>query len=283
MIMLNNLMFFVGKPINWTTFGIAVAIICGVALLMGVCIMLISKLCAVEEDPRIAEVESCLAGANCGACGFPGCSGFAKALVDGTASLDACGQTSAQGKIEIGNILGIAVGGTEPTICVVACNGGNNCADKYAYQGYGDCASQELLAGGRKVCQAGCMGSGSCVDACPYLAIECYEGYAHVDPERCRSCGLCISACPKKLIKRVPVSAKVYVACSTECRGKDVMSACKTGCIACGKCQRLCPNDAIHLVNNVPIIDYSKCTSCMKCLEGCPRHCIKLVADNIRK
>ena len=125
MIMLNNLMFFVGKPINWTTFGIAVAIICGVALLMGVCIMLISKLCAVEEDPRIAEVEGCLAGANCGACGFAGCSGFAKALVYGTASLDACGLTSAQGKIEIGNILGIAVGGTEPTICVVACNGSN--------------------------------------------------------------------------------------------------------------------------------------------------------------
>ena len=55
------------------------------------------------------------------------------------------------------------------------------------------------------------------------------------------------------------------------------MTKCKAGCIACGKCERNCPSGAIHLVNNVPIIDYSKCTHCGKCLEGCPRHCIKSV------
>ena len=55
------------------------------------------------------------------------------------------------------------------------------------------------------------------------------------------------------------------------------MTKCKAGCIACGKCERTCPNGAIHLVNNVPIIDYSKCINCGKCLEACPRHCIKYV------
>ncbi|MBQ9125840.1 MAG: 4Fe-4S binding protein, partial [Clostridia bacterium] len=53
----------------------------------------------------------------------------------------------------------------------------------------------------------------------------------------------------------------------------------QVGCIACGKCQRLCPNGAIILVNNVPVIDYSKCTNCGACAEGCPRKCIKLVHD----
>lgn len=264
--------------INWGSMAIAICIMIGVAFLLGVCIVLISRFCAVKEDPRIGEVSELLAGANCGACGYAGCSGYAKALVEGTATIDACGQTTAANKAQISNILGVAVeGNTEPTIAVVACSGGNNCLDKYEYQGYGNCVSQNMLAGGRKACDNGCMGSGSCVDACPYLAIECYDGYAHVDPDLCRSCGMCIKTCPKKLIKRVPVSAKVYVACSSVCRGKDVMNACAAGCIACGKCQRLCPSGAITMVNNVPVIDYSKCTSCGTCLEGCPRHVIKHV------
>ena len=274
--MLNNLLFAIGRQIQWASFGIAIAIVVGVSLVLGVLILVISKFCQVKEDPRIKEIEGCLAGANCGACGYPGCSGFAKALVDGTAKLDACGQTPTEKRVEISNILGIAMeGSTEPTVAVVACCGGNKCQDKYAYQGYGDCVSQNLLAGGRKACEVGCMGSGSCVDACPYMSIECREGYAHIDPDLCRSCGICIQTCPKSLIKRVPSSAKVYVACSTQCRGKDVMTKCQAGCIACGKCQRNCPTGAIVLVNNVPIIDYGKCINCGKCLEGCPRQCIK--------
>lgn len=273
-----SFLYSVGQAINWAGFGIAIGIVVAISLLLGVLILLINKFTQVKEDPRIKEVEKCLAGANCGACGYPGCAGFAKALVDGTAKLDSCGQTSTEKRIEISNILGIAVdGNAEPTIAVVGCSGGVKCQDKYAYQGYGDCVSQNILAGGRKACEVGCMGAGSCVDACPYHSIECREGYAHIDPDLCRSCGLCIKTCPKNLIKRVPVSAKVYVACSTQCRGKDVMSKCEAGCIACGKCERNCPSGAIHLINNVPMIDYSKCIHCYKCLEGCPRKCIKYV------
>lgn len=275
---MNLLLFAFGRDIQWASFGIAIAVMVGVALVMAGLIIFISRFCTVKEDPRIKEVEQRLAGANCGACGHPGCAGFAKALVEGKATLDSCGQTDKEAQIEISNILGIAYeGAAEPTIAVVACCGGSQCDDKYSYQGYGTCVSQNMLAGGRKACEVGCMGSGSCVDVCPYMAIECYEGYAHIDPDICRSCGLCIQTCPKRLIKRVPKSAKVYIACSTECRGKDVMSKCKAGCIACGKCERTCPNGAIHLVNNVPIIDYSKCVNCGKCLEACPRHCIKYV------
>ncbi len=91
----------IGRDIQWTTFGIAVAIMAGVALLMALCIILISRFCTVKEDPRIKEVEQRLAGANCGACGHPGCSGFAKALVEGTATLDSCGQTNKEAQIEI--------------------------------------------------------------------------------------------------------------------------------------------------------------------------------------
>lgn len=271
-----NLLLSSGRDIQWGTLAVAVGIMAASALLLGVCIMLISKLCAVEEDPRIKEVEGCLAGANCGACGYAGCSGYAKALVEGTAKMDACGQTDSEKKNRICEILGIeSDANSEPTVAVVACSGGVSCKDRFEYVGEGSCLSQNALKGGRKACLAGCLGGGDCKKACPYRAIDVTNDLASVNPDLCKSCGLCIATCPKKLISRVPVSAKVYVACSSSCKGKEVMGACQVGCIACGKCQRSCPNGAITMQNNLPVIDYSKCTSCGKCAEGCPRKCIK--------
>ncbi len=265
------------REIQWTTFLYSVLLMLGMAVLFGVLIVIISKVFEVKKDTRIDEIMEHLPKANCGGCGHPGCEGFAKALLEGTADVNDCGQTSKADKIEISNILGVALSGGEETKLVVACCGGNQCADKADYQGYGNCVSQQMLAGGKKACDVGCMGMGSCVDACPSYAIKVVDGVAVIDQELCTACGLCARTCPKALIKRIPVSAKIYVACSSQLRGKDVMNACKVGCIGCGLCERACEQKAIHMVNNVPVIDYSKCVHCMKCVEKCPRKVIKTI------
>ena len=54
-----------------------------IALISSVVLYLVSKKFAVNEDPRIGIVTELLPGANCGGCGFPGCSGMASALVAG--------------------------------------------------------------------------------------------------------------------------------------------------------------------------------------------------------
>ena len=51
-------------------------------LLLAAILAIANKRLFVYEDPRIAEVEGLLAGANCGGCGYPGCSGAAAAVVD---------------------------------------------------------------------------------------------------------------------------------------------------------------------------------------------------------
>ncbi len=239
---------------------------CLFALLLGV----LAKKLSVDRDPRIDEIKNLLSGANCGACGQAGCDAFASKLVEGAVSIDMCPSTSTENKNIIADILGVANDGEEMLIQVV-CQGGNACMDKYMYQGYGDCRSMELLASGRKECPVGCMGMGSCVDVCHYHAIEIGEnGYAVINHDKCVKCGACVNVCPKGLIKRIPKSAKVLVACSNTFRGKDVKAMCSAGCIGCGICAKNCPEGAITMVDNLPHIDYSKCTGCKVCVAKCP-------------
>ncbi len=247
-----------------------VLILTVIAIVFGVAIAYCSKKFAVKEDPRIESVNDLLAGANCGACGKAGCADFAKAVVEGTAKLGDCSVTSKENKEKILAVLGGEGVVDEETIVVCACNGGNACADKYSYQGYGDCASVELLAGGRKACPVGCMGMGTCVNACAYHAVEIREGVAFVNQQNCIQCGACIRNCPKKLMKRIPKDATYYVACSNTDRGKDVRAVCKNGCIGCGLCAKACPVGAIKMVNNLPQFDYNLCTACGLCAEKCP-------------
>ncbi len=76
---------------NWINIIIAVAIFLAIAAIMGIICALASHYFQVKEDERLGAVTSMLPGYNCGACGNPGCSGFAASIVKGQAkSLDAC-------------------------------------------------------------------------------------------------------------------------------------------------------------------------------------------------
>jgi len=50
-------------------------------LFFGASLAYASKKFAVEVDPKIEEILEKLPGANCGGCGYSGCSGYAEAVV----------------------------------------------------------------------------------------------------------------------------------------------------------------------------------------------------------
>lgn len=260
---------------TWISVGIVSAIFAGSALLIGLLILVVGKVFKVDVDEKITKIMDNLAGANCGGCGCSGCSGFASKLASGGAELSDCHVTSPEKKAEIAKLLGIELKDEEPTVAVVHCKGGiENCADKFEYKGNPTCAANAALYGGNKACSYACLGCGDCKAVCPENAISVDGRLAQVDPDRCVSCGACITACPKGIIDRIPSSAPVYVACSSECKGKDVMNVCKVGCIACGICEKSCPHGAITMNGNLPVIDYSKCTGCLTCVAKCPRKII---------
>ena len=263
--------------VSTKTLLVVIGIVAVLAVVFAAFIVLVSKLCAVPTDEKAEKIKEQLAGANCGGCGFAGCADFAAALSQGKATINGCGPTPVENKKKIAEILGIPFAGGEEKFAVVHCAGGEVALDKFEYVGNEGCAAQASFMGGRKECLAGCLGGGSCEKVCAYNAIAVKNGVAVVNDALCEACGVCVKGCPKHVIDLIPKSAKVYIACSSHCKGKEVMAACKVGCIGCGMCARVCPNKAITMVDNIPVIDYSKCSGCLTCAEKCPRKCIKVM------
>lgn len=52
-------------------------------LLLGLGLAFSAEFFKVEIDERIDTVTNLLPGINCGACGYPGCAGFAEGIMDG--------------------------------------------------------------------------------------------------------------------------------------------------------------------------------------------------------
>lgn len=84
----------------------AILILAGLGLLLGIGVAVASKILYVKEDHRIEEITKMLPGYNCGACGYPGCSGMAEALVNGEEkSPDKCKPSKKDQKDAIVNYL----------------------------------------------------------------------------------------------------------------------------------------------------------------------------------
>ncbi|HHS50930.1 MAG TPA: RnfABCDGE type electron transport complex subunit B [candidate division Zixibacteria bacterium] len=242
------------------------------ALVFGAFLGFAAKKFAVKVDERVEKIEAVLPGANCGACGFPGCAGYAKAVVEGTAPVMACPPGGAEVSTLICEILGTEAGETVKTIAALKCRGGKNRArDKFEYDGIRDCRAAALVMDGHKLCPNGCTGLGTCEEVCPFDAITMSEeDLPIISEEKCTGCGVCVAECPKNVLELIPAKSQVWIACNNVFPGKLVKSSCDTGCIACGICAKNCPADAIIIENNLARIDYEKCTNCQICVVVCP-------------
>lgn len=255
------------------------AIVLGLTgLAMGLFLAFASIKFEVEVDPKIEAIIGILPGANCGGCGFPGCSGYAAAIVEEGAGMTLCAPGGGEVAAKIGDIMGASVDtSAEKIVARVVCQGNHTNTQKvYNFDGeLQTCAAMMLYAGGDKSCQYACLGHGDCERVCPVGAIKVTEGgIANVNEDKCISCGLCQKACPKKVIQMVPDSSAVTVTCSSRDKGAIARKNCKVACIACGMCAKECPVNAITVENNLARIDQEKCISCGKCALKCPTKAI---------
>jgi RnfABCDGE-type electron transport complex B subunit len=228
------------------------------ALFMSYVLGWANKAFHVAVDPRVAEVLAALPGANCGGCGYIGCSEYAEAVVLSSEAPDKCPVGGASCAEKVARILGITLEQKLPYRPVVHCGADyDQRLQRHGYVGERTCAAANMI-NGVQGCTYGCLGFGDCQAACPFDAIHVVNGLAVVDYEKCTGCGKCAKVCPRNIVHMVPFKREkmVVVACSNKDFGKDVKAVCKVGCLGCKACSR--NSDLFTVENNIPRIDYDK-------------------------
>jgi len=231
-----------------TVLAVAVAYVLGRA----------NKTFHVEVDPRVEAAVAALPGANCGGCGYVGCSEYAEAVVLKGEQVTKCTVGGASVATALAGLMGVEVGESWPYRAVVHC--GATTAQRLQrrdYRGEQSCGAANMISG-IQGCTYGCLGLGDCVAACKFAAIHVCDGLATVDYERCTGCGACARACPRHIITMVPFKAErmLVVKCSNKDTGKDVTSVCTVGCIGCGICART--NKLLQIDSGLAGIDYDQ-------------------------
>jgi len=203
-----------------------ILVMSGVGTIAAVGLGIAAKVFHVDEDPRIKHVLDLLPGANCGGCGYAGCASCAEALVEGDAPANICVVGGLETAAEIAEYLGLGDVNIEPEVATPDCKGGNRASKKYIYSGFDDCRAAMQYYRGPVECDHGCIGLGTCVQACQFGAIKMgTEGLPIFNPERCVGCGECVRACPKGIISIISEKTKIlhwnrYTECLAPCRQK---------------------------------------------------------------
>jgi formate dehydrogenase beta subunit len=183
---------------------LALGAVCGAVLSVA------SKIFYVYEDPRIAVVEGYTASANCGGCGYAGCSAAAVAVVAGEALPSVCIVAGPEATANIAGVMGLDPGTAESLLSYNTCTGGDRAADKFLYMGINSCQALATLHGGQRICPVGCLGFGDCVKACAFDAIKIgAHGYPVVNEMKCVGCGACEKVCPKDIMEIKTMSQKL--------------------------------------------------------------------------
>lgn len=251
-------------------------IMLGLGAVFALILLVASIKLKVPVDPRVVQVYDALPHLDCGACGYPGCSGYAKAVIANPELLGKCAPGGAGAANAIAAVLNLQISRSGPAQRpIVHCRAHTSDKTFYGhYQGIPSCTSANALAN-VQACKFGCLGLGDCTRACKFDALHIVDGLATVDYAKCTGCGACSKACPRNLIQMVPFSHEnmMTVACSSKESGKNTRAFCAVGCIGCGLCVK--QSDAFAVQDNLARLDPVKYepngqneAACNKCPTG---------------
>lgn len=210
---------------------IAVLVMGILGLVLGLGLAVASKVFYVYVDPVIAAVEAALPGANCGGCGFAGCSANAIAIVEGKSTATSCVAGGEDVALAIAAALGVSMVAREPDFARPDCTYGMEEAEtRFRYMGLTDCRAAAVLHGGAKVCRIGCLGLGTCIRACPFDALSMGpDGIPVVDEAKCTGCGTCERICPKHIIRLSSLTRRILAELTEDQCVTPCQAACPAG------------------------------------------------------
>ncbi|MBI5168111.1 MAG: Fe-S cluster domain-containing protein [Candidatus Eisenbacteria bacterium] len=250
----------------------------GLGAVFGIALGAAAERFKVAGNPLVDRVRDRLPSANCGACGFAGCTAYAEAVVERpevSPSLCIPGRESVARAVA--ELTGKDAGSVQDRVVVMTCHGTSAYArDEALYAGIPTCSAAALIFGGPRACKNGCLGLADCVRACPFDALFIGSGgIAQVNTEKCTGCAVCVSVCPKDLFRLYPRARRIELSCKAVDKASVVRSTCMVGCTTCRKCVSKCPANAITWDGRTILIDHDVCIaygpSCGEaCTEICP-------------
>jgi len=180
----------------------ATLVMAGLGFSVSVLLALASRIFHVPEDPRLTAIKAALPGLNCGGCGYVGCEGAARAILQGKAPATICVGGGRDVAERLMAIIGEGKIGMEFPVAAVHCFGSRRLAPRFDYDGPSDCRLAAMFYGGANPCDIGCLGGGTCAAVCPFNAISpAADRLPRIDPMKCRGCGRCVAACPRGVIR----------------------------------------------------------------------------------
>lgn len=163
---------------------IAILVMAGLAVILGLILGFAALKFRVEGNPLIAQVGAILPNTQCGQCGFPGCAPYAEAVAEGKAEVNLCipgGNPVAKGIAELLGVEFKPVGDSDE----------------------GDVIKPKQVA---FIDESVCIGCTACLKPCPQDAILGASKLMHtILPIYCTGCEKCVPACPVDCIKMIPV------------------------------------------------------------------------------
>lgn len=256
----------------------AFLIISIMGLILGIGLAFAANKLAVAKDQKQIDIENVLPGANCGGCGYPGCSGYAEACANGECALNLCAPGGSEVAVKIGEIMGQSVEVSDvKKVAYVFCNGDcEKTKTDFDYEGITDCNAASILFDGDLGCKEGCLQLGSCIEVCPVDAIYKKEnGQIEVDPKLCIACGKCVDICPHNVIKLIDDNSEYVVKCNNHDSGAIVRKICDAGCIGCQICVRKYPESGCSMDGFLSVFDNSKPHSQIEeAAKACPKDVI---------
>ncbi len=161
---------------------IAIAVMVGLALALGLVLGWASVRLRVEGDPLIDQIDAILPQTQCGQCGYPGCRPYAEAIAKGEADINRCPPGGEEGIRRLAELLG----------------------REYKPLAQGEAAVKPKSVA--VIDETKCIGCTLCIQACPVDAIIGAAKQMHTVVDRwCTGCELCVAPCPVDCIAMEPL------------------------------------------------------------------------------
>lgn len=159
---------------------LALAIMTGIALVIGLALGWSAIRLKVEGNPLAEKIDRILPQTQCGQCGYPGCKPYAEAIARGEADINQCPPGGEDGVRQLAELLGV-----EPK----------------------PLEAEPKPKSVAVIDEATCIGCTLCIQACPVDAIVGAAKQMHtILAEDCTGCELCLPPCPVDCILMVPLA-----------------------------------------------------------------------------